>query len=68
MWTKARCLAALDAALPRAFTVEAAFKRPILLPATVSFAEARERGEIHFGVRDAKRDTPHLDGILTVPR
>ena len=68
MWTKARCLAALDASLPRAFTVDVAFKRPILLPATVSFAEARERGEIHFGVRDAKRDTPHLDGILTVPR
>ena len=66
MWTKARCLAALGSSLPDAFTVEVAFKRPILLPATVSFAEARERGEILFGVRDAKRDTPHLDGRLTV--
>jgi acyl dehydratase len=66
MWTEARCLAALSSSLPRAFTVEVVFKRPILLPATVSFAEGRERGEIRFGVRDAKRDTPHLDGLVTV--
>ena len=43
MWTKARCLAALGTRCPRAFTVEVAFKRPILLPATVAFAEAAER-------------------------
>ena len=61
MWTKARCLASLDGRLPDAFTVEAAFKRPILLPATVQFAE----GERRFGVRDAKKETPHLDGKLT---
>lgn len=61
MWTKARCLAALDARLPESFTVEAAFKRPILLPATVQFAEAEAR----FGVRDANSETPHLDGKLT---
>ena len=39
MWTKARCLAALEAELPDTFTVEVAFKRPIVLPATVSFGE-----------------------------
>ena len=65
MWTKARCLAALASELPDAFTVEVAFKRPILLPATVTFAEGREHTEIRFGVRDAKRDTPHLDGVLS---
>ncbi len=65
MWTKARCLAALGSSLPRSFTVDVAFKRPILLPATVSFAEGRERTEIRFGVRDTERDTPHLDGLLT---
>ncbi|HEY3727325.1 MAG TPA: MaoC/PaaZ C-terminal domain-containing protein [Solirubrobacteraceae bacterium] len=66
MWTKARCLAALGAQLPAAFTVRVAFKRPILLPATVQFAEAAGAGvgEIAFGVRDAKRDTPHLDGLV----
>jgi MaoC like domain len=63
MWTKARCLAALDGRLPESFTVEVAFKRPILLPARVEFAE----GEGRFGVRDAERQTPHLDGELTYP-
>ncbi|MGH3477192.1 MAG: MaoC/PaaZ C-terminal domain-containing protein, partial [Nocardioidaceae bacterium] len=30
MWTKARCLAALQGRLPQAYTVEVAFRRPIL--------------------------------------
>jgi acyl dehydratase len=62
MWTKARCLAALHSRLSDAFTVEVAFRRPILLPATVEFAEGGER----FAVRDSKKGTPHLDGSLTV--
>ena len=32
MWSKARCLAALDGRLPDAVTVEVAFKKPVLLP------------------------------------
>src|SRR5205085_5499834 len=32
MWTKARCLAALDPSLPAEFTVEVSFRKPILLP------------------------------------
>ncbi|MDQ6731527.1 MAG: hypothetical protein M3022_14875 [Actinomycetota bacterium] len=64
MWTAARCLAAMHP-LHHAVTAEVAFKRPILLPATVAFAEDRQRGEVRFGVRDARRDTPHLDGRLS---
>jgi acyl dehydratase len=65
MWTKARCLAALSAKLPEAFEVEVSFRRPILLPATVEFAEAwAQDGSVRFEVRDAKKDTPHLDGSL----
>jgi hypothetical protein len=62
MWTKARCLAALDSRLPDAFAVEVRFRKPILLPARVEFASATEGEEIAFSVRDAKRQTPHLDG------
>jgi acyl dehydratase len=62
MWTKARCLAALDSRLPDAFTVAVRFRKPILLPARVEFASATEGEEIAFSVRDAKRQTPHLDG------
>jgi acyl dehydratase len=66
MWTKARCLAALSTELPAAYTVQVAFRKPILLPATVQFAEAPERsGTIAFGVRDAKRGAVHLDGVVT---
>jgi acyl dehydratase len=65
MWTKARCLAALGSQLPGAFSVEVAFKRPILLPATVQFAEAARTKGIVFGVRDAKREDPHLDGLVS---
>lgn len=50
--------------------MQVAFRRPILLPATVELAEspgagpATARGEITFGVRDAKNGTPHLDGSV----
>jgi acyl dehydratase len=69
MWTKARCLAALETRLPTSFTVEVSFRRPIVLPATVSFAEAPDPGDagsagIRFGVRDARKATPHLDGLV----
>jgi acyl dehydratase len=63
MWTKARCLAALDARLPDAYTVDVSFKRPILLPGRVTF-DARDDGS--FTVRSAKRpETLHLEGTVT---
>jgi acyl dehydratase len=64
MWTKARCLAALDSRLPDAFAVDVRFRKPILLPARVEFASAAEGEEIAFAVRDAKRHVPHLDGRI----
>jgi acyl dehydratase len=64
MWTKARCVATLEPRLPQSFTVEVAFKRPILLPATVHFAADAEG--TRFGVRDAEEGTPHLDGTLAL--
>ena len=67
MWNLARCLAALGPQLPDAFVVQAAFKRPIALPGTVAFAQARTPDGIAFGVRDARRGTVHLDGRLADP-
>jgi acyl dehydratase len=62
MWTKARCLAALEAALPDAYTVDVSFRRPILLPSRVTFAADNER----FVVRSAKDpETIHLEGTVT---
>lgn len=73
MWTTARCLAQLGPGLggrgTESFAVEVAFKRPILLPATVAFAEAHtEDGGLAFGVRDARSGTPHLDGLVAPAR
>jgi hypothetical protein len=65
MWTKARCLGALQGKLPDAFTVEVAFKKPILLPGKVEFCEAAEEGaafDVKFGVRDPGKGSSHLDG------
>ncbi|HEU4736087.1 MAG TPA: MaoC/PaaZ C-terminal domain-containing protein [Solirubrobacterales bacterium] len=62
MWTKARCLAALEPRLPDAFQVDVRFRKPILLPGRVEFASSSQGEEIEFAVRDAKRGTPHLDG------
>ena len=66
MWTKARCLAALESRLPEAFAVEVAFKKPILLPGKVEFCEADGAGElfdVRFGVRDPRKGRSHLDGL-----
>jgi len=62
MWTKARCLAALESRLPDAFAVEVRFRKPIRLPGRVEFLCDSGDGQIHFAVRDAKRQTLHLDG------
>ncbi len=62
MWTKARCLAALEARLPHAYTVDVSFRRPILLPSRVTFSAEGER----FVVRSAKNpETIHLEGTVT---
>jgi len=66
MWTKARCLAALGPRLDETFTADVAFRKPILLPATVKFAEELSDGAIRFGVRDARKGTPHLDGLVSL--
>jgi hypothetical protein len=64
MWTKARCLAALEPRLSQAFTAEVAFRRPILLPARVEFGSRTEGERTDFFVRDAEKHTPHLEGSV----
>jgi acyl dehydratase len=65
MWTKARCLAALEQRLRDSFVVEVDFRRPISLPGEVAFgSEALERGAIGFAVWDQRGTSRHLDGRL----
>lgn len=68
MWTKARALAQLESRLPESFEVDVRFRKPVLLPARVHFAEQAGGKEILFAVRDARKGTPHLDGHVQPPK
>jgi acyl dehydratase len=65
MWSKARCLAAIENRLPDAVTVEVAFKKPIFLPGTVAFGLASEHGTHTFSLTNPKDGSPHLLGRAT---
>lgn len=65
MWMKARVLATLEGRLPSAFTVDVAFKTPVLLPASVSVATPATGQGWTLDVRDARSGKPHLTGTIT---
>lgn len=65
MWTKARCLAALQNQLPETFTVDVEFKKPVLLPTTVVFGSETSDAGLTFGVRAQKEDLTHLVGRIS---
>ncbi len=62
MWTKARCIAAIENRLPAAVVVEVAFKKPVFLPGTVAFADRLEAGVHTFALTSPKDGSPHLVG------
>jgi acyl dehydratase len=69
MWSKARCIAALENRLPDAVRVDVAFKKPILLPGTVAFgsapvSDANGTGYA-FSLSNPKSGAPHLVGRTT---
>jgi acyl dehydratase len=61
MWTKARCLAALEGELPDAYAVDVRFKLPLRIPGRVVFSSR----ESAFAVNDAASGRPHLTGALS---
>ncbi|MGW6443843.1 MaoC family dehydratase [Lentzea sp. NPDC055074] len=61
MWTKARCLAALEGRLPEAVTVDVRFKKPLLIPARVEFSASEGVGGWEFAVWGKG---PHLVGSV----
>lgn len=65
MWSKARCLAAMQDTLPEAFTVNVGFGRPVLLPARVRFGRRDEPGGTRFALRGAGGDGAlHMHGTV----
>lgn len=68
MWTKARCLAAIENRLPDPVRVEVAFGRPVPLPGTVLFAHRAEPGGDHtFGLTRPGDGARHLSGRASRP-
>lgn len=65
MWTKARCLSAFEGRLPPAYTVDVAFKLPVLLPATAGFAAHENDNGWEFSLADARSGKPHLVGEIS---
>jgi acyl dehydratase len=63
MWSLSRCLAFFEGRLPGGYTVDARFKLPILLPATVAVTA----GDDEFDLRDQRTGRPHLTGRITRP-
>src|SRR3954453_3113268 len=62
MWSLARCMAALENRLPDAVTVEAEFKKPILLPGNVAFGQDPVGDGLAFALTSPKSGAPHLIG------
>jgi acyl dehydratase len=66
MWTMARSLAGLQSQLPPEVDVDVAFKTPLHIPGTATYATRREAdGTWAFGVRDDEDGAPKLAGIAT---
>ncbi|MFF0719103.1 MaoC/PaaZ C-terminal domain-containing protein [Micromonospora sp. NPDC003816] len=63
MWSKARCLAAVENRLPEAYTVDVAFKLPVPLPSTVAFSATAARAGWDVALHD-QRGRPHLVGTI----
>jgi acyl dehydratase len=64
MWTKARCLAAMDGLYPEKLAVDVQFKLPIFLPSKVAFSTWEEGERRSFEVKAAKDGKPHLTGTI----
>jgi acyl dehydratase len=64
MWTKARCLAALEGLLPDRLEVEVDFKKPLLLGRKVTFGSAAADAGRDLELRDARSGAPHLTGSI----
>ena len=66
MWSKARCLAAMDKQLPDyGYSVAVNFHRPLFLPSQVQFYTGVRQGQRHFSLFNLGGDQAHLEGVIT---
>lgn len=66
MWSKARCLAALEAITPQAgYQINVDFLKPVYLPSTVNFYSKPEEGRQDFCLYNSTGEHRHLQGSIT---
>jgi acyl dehydratase len=65
MWSKARCIAALENRLPDSVRVEVGFKKPIFLPGKARFGAEESATGWDFALVNPKSGAPHLLGRTT---
>jgi acyl dehydratase len=64
MWVKARVLGALSGRLPDELGVDVSFRKPLLLPSTVTLSTAQAGGGWDVAVRNAHSGTEHVVGTI----
>ncbi|MEO6884663.1 MAG: MaoC/PaaZ C-terminal domain-containing protein, partial [Jatrophihabitantaceae bacterium] len=64
MWLKARTLATLEGRVPDSYTVDVAFKTPVLLPSTVAVSTVSDSDGWLLDVRNVRSGKPHLSGSI----
>ncbi|HWU19967.1 MAG TPA: MaoC/PaaZ C-terminal domain-containing protein [Nocardioides sp.] len=65
MWSKARCIAALENRLPDRVRIDVAFKKPIFLPGKAQFGAEESATGWNFALISPKTGAPHLMGRTT---
>lgn len=66
MWSKARCLAALDQQLPdEGYSVDVTFHRPLFLPSQVLFFSQQLEERQQFSLFNQTAEQAHLEGFIT---
>jgi acyl dehydratase len=62
IWTKARCVAAMESRIGDSATVEVEFKKPVILPTKVAFGSRIVAEGLDFSMTNPKSGAPHLVG------
>lgn len=64
MWSVGRILALLEKRMPESFELNASFKTPIYLPASVIFRHQKTDSGFDFDIVDNTQEKPHLKGYI----
>jgi len=66
MWSKARCLAAMDSLIPEAgYSVDVNFLKPVFLPSKVNFYSSLSDNQRQFSLFNSSGEHRHLQGNIS---